>query len=98
MAYIVAFPGLNGSPITSIANQQLSAWFWAIWHATFPLLVIVTTVLDPDLCERANTNQAIARTLGTAVMLSITFTVVNVGALRERNCSLSGSSWKYFGP
>lgn len=47
-------------------------WFWAVWHATFPLLVIVTTVLDPDLRERANTDRAIGRTLWTAIMLSIT--------------------------
>jgi len=80
-AYIFEFPGLNVSVTASSADQQLSAWFWAVWHTTFPLLVIVTTVLDPDLRERAGTNRAIARTLGTAIMLSITFSVVTVGAM-----------------
>ncbi len=81
MAYIFEFPGLNGSVTASSADQQLSACFWAVWHTTFRLLVIVTTVLDPDLRERAGTNRAIARTLGTAIMLSITSSVVTVGAM-----------------
>ena len=48
-AYLAAFPGLfRGGPST-LGDQQVSIYMWAIWHCTFPALVIASTFASAAL-------------------------------------------------
>jgi diguanylate cyclase (GGDEF)-like protein len=42
-AYLAAFPGIFHSGPTTHGDQQVSIYMWAIWHCTFPALVIAAT-------------------------------------------------------
>jgi diguanylate cyclase (GGDEF)-like protein len=43
-AYLAAFPGIFHSAPATIGHEQVSIYMWAIWHCTFPALVIVATI------------------------------------------------------
>ncbi|MBD5654826.1 MAG: GGDEF domain-containing protein [Candidatus Eremiobacteraeota bacterium] len=43
--YIATFPGVF-HPAFSVGDGQPSIYFWSIWHAAFPVLIVIGTISD----------------------------------------------------
>jgi diguanylate cyclase (GGDEF)-like protein/PAS domain S-box-containing protein len=66
--YLLAFPGLFFSGPYPIADQQISAALWSIWHASFPAIVIVSALCDPSMTHRLSSPRSIRRGVWITVL------------------------------
>jgi len=56
--YLLAFPKLFYTGRIPIPEQQTSIWLWSLWHATFPSIVCITAIWDPQLKLRTMSRTA----------------------------------------
>lgn len=80
--YLAWFPNVFITTNLSLADYQVSAWLWIVWHLSFPIAIAYAHVADPTLDDVAVPRSAIGSTLaafvGSCVALTATIALVAI--------------------
>ena len=72
--YLGWFPNIFITSHITVADAQVSAWLWIVWHLLFPIAIAYAHIIDPTLDDVTVPRSAIGSTLAAVVGASIGFT------------------------
>lgn len=81
--YLMSFPGVltNGPP--SIADAQVSAMLYSVWHTSFPLIIAITYLVDPTFeriaGRRSSIRPSLLASIGGTFALAVTIALAARG-------------------
>lgn len=76
LPYMLAFPGVLRSGALPIPDQQVSIWFWVLWHVMFPAIVIFSALCDRSLSVRVTSRMWIRNSVWITVSATLGFAAI----------------------
>ncbi len=94
-AQMLVFPGVISTRGLFSGSPQSSIWMWALWHAGFPLLVLLALLLrSPTLFERRTRERFGSLVIFAAPALAVSLVIICIKGGHLLPVLISGASYQ----